>query len=208
MLAATLSYNISQHSESHSPRYAQKSTFFCSFFKVKLPEPNFICYMPLRRIQISSQNIDRLRRLCCSTLPSSHFPRYRSLLPSRMLKSTHRKLAATLLSINSSKRPAPQTATTKLVLPSTHSKRASTSTSTSHKEHLEGWFSHYEHSHFGTLPSFWRRLLQHFSHTQEGIVPAKRECCKCPLACDELDLPRPGNKVSNIMVSIHQNSTL
>ena len=34
----------------------------------------------------------------------------------------------------------------------------------------KGWFFHSGHSHFGTIPSFWRGFL-HFSHTQEGIVP-------------------------------------
>ena len=34
----------------------------------------------------------------------------------------------------------------------------------------KGWFFHYEHSHFGSIPSFGRGFL-HFSHTQEGIVP-------------------------------------
>jgi hypothetical protein len=34
----------------------------------------------------------------------------------------------------------------------------------------KGGFFHYEHSHFGTIPSFSREFF-HFSHTQEGIVP-------------------------------------
>ena len=31
------------------------------------------------------------------------------------------------------------------------------------------WFSHYEHSHFDIIPSFWREFC--FFRTQEGIVP-------------------------------------
>ena len=32
----------------------------------------------------------------------------------------------------------------------------------------KGWFSHYEHSQFGTIPSFWREFL-HFSHIKREL---------------------------------------
>lgn len=44
------------------------------------------------------------------------------------------------------------------------------------------WFSHYEHSHFDTNPSFlFKGMLPFFPHTQERLVPRGKECCKPPV---------------------------
>ena len=58
----------------------------------------------------------------------------------------------------------------------------------------KGWFYHYEYSHFGTIPSFWRGFL-HFSHTQEGIVPRGNKLpLWCFLACKPFRLILSGSK--------------